>query len=283
MIDIEQICKKYGIKAYKDLGQNFLKNDDVLRKTTEVARLNSDDLVVEVGPGLGVLTQYLIQEVKQVLAVELDERLIPILQKEFEAVENLHIEHANILDIPNSELLQRLGQNSAQEYKVVANIPYNITSPILRKFTEQQPIPSECTFLVQKEVAERVTAKPGKLSILGVATQFYTDAEYCFTVPAHDFMPAPKVDSAVIHLKAHDRYIHILAEKNIANKDFFKVVRIGFSSKRKQLHNNISAGFSCSSEEAKGVLQNIGLKETVRAQELTIEQWIDLSARLQLL
>lgn len=283
MIDIEQICKKYGIKAYKDLGQNFLKNDNVLRQTIEVAHLNAEDVVLEIGPGLGVLTQYLVQEAGQVLAVELDERLIPILQKEFKSEENLHIEHANILDIPNSELLQRFGQDITQGYKVVANIPYNITSPILRKFTEQQPIPSECTFLVQKEVAERVTAKPGKLSILGVATQFYTDAQYCFTVPAHDFLPAPKVDSAVIHLKAHDRYVQILAKKNISNKDFFKVVRIGFSSKRKQLHNNISAGFSCGSDDIKAVLQDVGLKETVRAQELTIEQWIDLAARLQLL
>lgn len=276
MIDIDKVCKKYGIAAKKSLGQNFLKNSFVLDKIIEVGDVNEGDAILEIGPGLGVLTELLVKNAENVLCVELDDRLIPILEGEFLEYENFSLWHQNILDVPNSEISEKLGG----KYKVIANIPYNITSPILRKFTEQEPIPELCVFMVQKEVAQRVKAKPGGMSVLAVAVQFYAEVEYIQTVPAADFEPAPKVDSAIIRLKPHEKFKKLLELSEISEKQFFSIVKIGFSARRKQLHNTLGAGLRLKNEKIKAVLEELSLSENVRAQELKIEDWIHLVKRL---
>lgn len=271
----------------KALGQNFLKNDLILQDIADAASLTKGDLVLEIGPGLGVLTQHLIAQAGAVLAVELDERLIPVLRGEFGAHENFRVEHANILDLSNEELLQKLQELAqhngveADSYKVVANIPYNITSPIIRKFTEQLPAPAQCVLMVQKEVAQRVAAPAGKMSILGVAAQFYTDAEYLQTVGAQEFLPPPKVDSAVLRLTRHSRHEEYAQSLGVTIDEVFRVVRVGFSSRRKQLHKNLATVFGLDSATLKQAVEQLGVPVTARAQELTIMQWIDLSAYLQ--
>lgn len=276
MIDIDRICKKYGIIAKKSLGQNFLKNSFVLDSIIEAGQLSDDDLVLEIGPGVGVLTERLIEKSKHVLSIELDERLIPILEGEFKSATNYTLKHENILDVPNSRIKEDLGG----DYKVIANIPYNITSPILRKFTEQEPVPKLCVFMVQKEVAQRVSAKAGAMSVLAIAVQFYTNVEYLETVPARDFEPAPKVDSAIIRLTPTNQNVEFLKEAGLDLKLFFKIVKIGYASRRKQLHNNLSAGLQLESDEVKKLLVEFGLSENVRAQELEIKDWISLVKRL---
>lgn len=284
MIDIQQICSKYRIKIQKGLGQNFLQNNSVLERIIDAAQLIKDDVVLEIGPGVGVLTQYLVASAHKVLAIELDEKLVSVLQKEFSSSDNLEVQYGNILDIPNFEIQTSLvDDGDKKSYKVVANIPYNITSPILRKFTEQDPTPEMCVFLVQKEVGERITASPGQLSILGVTTQFFMSTEYLFTVPAKDFMPAPQVDSAVIRLVRDNRYLRMSQDLGLVPQDIFRIVRIGFSAKRKQLHNNLTAGLKLNTGDIKDCLGRLGVADFVRAQELSVEQWIVLTSILRTL
>ena len=252
----------------KSLGQNFLKNDTVIQQIVDFSRIMSDDVVVEIGPGQGVLTEALAQKAGNVIAIELDERLIPVLEQKFKDHKNVTIIHGDVLHMNINSLI-----SGFDEYKVVANIPYYITAPIIRLFLEQEYVPRSLTLMVQKEVAERLSAQPGAMSIIAVAAQYYADVEYGFTVSRNDFEPVPAVDSAVITL-------HVKKEKPQDSKTFFRVVKIGFSARRKTLCNNIANGFHRSKDEVVGILHNIGLGENVRAQELSIEQWQILTNRL---
>lgn len=271
MQSIREKLKKYNITPSKKLGQNFLLNDDVLDIIINSADLKSKDFVVEIGPGLGVLTDRLVKKVNKVLTVELDDKLFKILQKEFKNIKNLEILNKNILNIPNENLLSN--ENS---YKVIANIPYSITSPILKKFTSQHPKPESMVLLIQKEVAERISANPGELSILGIAVQLYYKVEYISTVSKTDFYPVPKVDSAIVKLVKHNKYEDILEKYNILEKELMRIVKIGFSSKRKMLKNNLASGLHISTQEALGLLKKANLKEKIRAQELSIKDWINI-------
>jgi 16S rRNA (adenine1518-N6/adenine1519-N6)-dimethyltransferase len=256
----------------KSLGQNFLNSPEIIEKIVEKANLNNEEIVVEIGAGEGVLTEILIKKAKKVIAIELDDRLIPLLEKKFETTKNVEIVHADILKINMLDFLEKHNLNK-ENYKVVANIPYYITAPIIRLFLELPKQPREILLMVQKEVAERIIAQPGEMSILAIACQFYADVEYLFSVPKKFFTPIPKVDSAIIKFT-------IKNQKGDKDKNFFRLVKIGFSAKRKTLSNNLANGFHKNKGEIEEILKKVNLKTTVRAQELSIEDWKNLEKEL---
>ncbi len=254
-----------------DLGQHFLTDSEVLRDIITAADLQSDDVVLEIGPGKGVLTEELAKHVKRVIAVELDRTLVAELQKKFKSAKNVEIIHEDILRWWPQ---QNLNIEIFKHLKIVANIPYRITAPILRLFLEHELHPNLLVLMVQKEVAERVCAKPGAMSLLSVSVQYYATPEIVRIVPRTAFNPAPKVDSAILKIipfKRHD-YPEMSDRTKIDNV-FFRLVKMGFSSRRKQLQNLLATGLRMTNEEAKKALLAIGLSPTVRAQELSIADW----------
>jgi len=235
------------MKAKKSLGQNFLNDRSVLRKIVEAADLSREDYVIEVGPGKGILTHELLASAGKVTAIELDGRLIPELRE----IEGLDLIHGNALDwIPPNE-----------PYKVVANIPYYITSPLISHFLEAQNRPSKMVLLVQKEVAEKIAAEPGDMNVLAIHVQVFGKPRIVCNVPAKAFTPAPKVDSAVIEI---DVYEKPLVEDY---KRFFGVVHRAFSNKRKMLSNSIS--------DFKERLIELRFQD-LRPERLSIDDWIRL-------
>jgi len=266
----KQLCQLYNIKPARSRGQNFLTKGEVYDEIIEAAGLKKEDVVLEVGPGLGFLTMELAKQAKKVIAVELDDKLCDVLQyrlKEQE-VKNVEVINENILDIVDDKL-KMLNVN-----KVVANLPYNITSVFLRNFLSSKYRPEMMVLMLQKEVAERIIAKPGKMSLLATSVQFYAEPEILKYVPANNFFPRPEVDSAVIKLR-----INLPAGKagnldlRIKEKEFFRLVKIGFSSRRKMLKNNLANGYHISQAEAAEKIVKAGFNAKVRAQELSVEDW----------
>lgn len=255
------------------LGQNFLKNENVVKKIVEAANLTAHDLVLEIGPGKGVLTEKLARKARKVLAVEIDRNLVEILKNKFENFEKAEIINEDILKV---NLIDIINSNNPKQqstgYKVVANLPYYITSPIIRFFLEAEIKPSEMILMVQKEVAERIVAKPGEMSILAVSVQYYAKPELLFTVPKEDFDPIPEVDSAVLKISNIENQ-----KSKIEVNKFFRVVRAGFCARRKTLANNISNSFHLDKNEVEEKIKTAGLTPTVRAQELSIENWKKLA------
>ncbi|MFA5318319.1 MAG: 16S rRNA (adenine(1518)-N(6)/adenine(1519)-N(6))-dimethyltransferase RsmA [Patescibacteria group bacterium] len=264
--ETKKFCKINNIKPARSKGQNFLIKEKFYNKIIQGADLNKDDIVLEVGPGPGFLTERLAEKVKKVIAVELDDRLAIILRNRLKEQEITNIE------IVNENILKSESQKSTKSiksYKVVANLPYNITSRFLRKFLEEiENKPEMMVLMVQKEVAERIIAKPPKMSLLAVACQFYADVKIIANVPNEAFWPKPKVDSAILKLQVTSNKYQKINEQR-----FFILVRAGFSAKRKQLQGNLSKGLKIKPEEIKEILIKHGLKETIRAQELSVDDW----------
>lgn len=261
--DLKHILKQYDIRPDKSKGQHFLLDESVVEDMLEAAEVSREDTVIEVGPGPGVLTAALAQRAGQVLAYELDDQLADLIESQ--RVKNVEVVRGDVMEQP----LPRRG--TALPYKVVANIPYSISGALIRKLLTSLPAPKSVTLLVQREVAERMCAKPGDMSILSVATQLHGSARIVRVVPAEAFYPAPKVNSAVVHVD--------LAEGltlDVDEKAFMRLVKIGFAQKRKQLKNTLAAGFHITPNEALDLLKRAGLSATVRAQELSLENWKQL-------
>ncbi len=255
-------------KAKKSFGQNFLADPTVVRRIIQVAEIVPGESILEIGPGTGVLTYALVNAGAKVTAVELDHELIAPLQERFG--DKIQLIQGDILSLHHSIT------PSLNSYKLVANIPYNITSAVLEHFLTKEPRPTRLVLMVQKEVADRIAAKPGDLSLLSVVCQLYADVRRAFIVPRGAFRPIPKVDSAVVvlNVKPNTQDLKSNLESTIA------LASAGFSSRRKQLHNNLaSAGFA-SSQRVREVLKDLGLPETSRAQELSPAMWVELRARL---
>ena len=261
LTEIKQICADNGIAPTKSRGQNFLFDENVIAKIIKSANLSKKDSVLEIGPGFGVLTTDLLSSAGQVIAVELDKKIVAFLSRKYKKAENFQLIEGDILRLHINEL------DLPEKYKIVANLPYNITSNFIRRFLEAENKPDEMVIMVQKEVAQRMVEKPGKMSMLAVAVQFYADPEILFEVSRRSFWPAPKVDSAIIRIKLDKQ------DSDIDAKEFFKVVKMGFSAKRKQLQNNLSGGLQLSKEEVKDILDRLGLDEKIRAQDLSVEDW----------
>ncbi len=271
---IKSLCEKYNIRPLKRYGQNFLVDESVPRKMCDAAKLAKDDFVVEVGPGLGTLTSALALRAKKVLAVEIDQNAVRASREITTSHANVEIIEKDILELSNLELTEILG---SPQYKVVASLPYNLTSLLLRKFTEDEPRPSTCVFLVQKEVAQRVCAKPGEMSVLSIAIQFYGKPELAAVVKRGAFWPTPEVDSAILKISNYP----MIESSNLDRKHLFQIVRIGFSARRKQLQNNLMSGLHLPREKVLKILEKLGLNPQVRAQELSVKQWVELTLQLE--
>lgn len=257
------------MKPKKSLGQNFLKDRSVLEKIIKAADLKADDFVLEIGSGQGVLTEELVKYAGKVLGIEIDKNLADGLKNKFAGNNKLEIINDDVLKINLPELIEK---NNFQNYKVIANIPYYITSPIIQLFLETKYPPAEMILMVQKEVAERIVARPGQMSILAVSVQYYADAELLFSVDKTAFWPVPEVDSAVIKISNIKFQISKTESKN-----FFRTVKSGFCSKRKTILNNLSSSFHLSKKDAEEKIKKAGIDPGARAQELSIDDWKKLS------
>jgi 16S rRNA (adenine1518-N6/adenine1519-N6)-dimethyltransferase len=267
--ETRKICKLYDINPARSKGQNFLVNEDVYDKIIESADLGKDDLVLEVGPGLGFLTEKLAQKVKKVLSVELDDKLAELLKIRLLAngIKNVEIINQDIIELLNSQEFKELDEFKKGSYKIVANLPYNISSIFLRTVFELPNKPKSLTLMLQKEVAERIVAKPGKMSLLAVSVQLYADSLIVTNVSGRDICPVPDVESSVIHLELKKD------KMDVDEKRFFQLVKFGFSAKRKMLKNNLVNGFRVNQKEIEEKIVKAGFSLKIRAQELSVEDW----------
>ena len=262
------------IKAKKSLGQNFLEEDAFVERIIEESGVGSVDTVLEIGPGMGALTFPLLEKVKKVVAIEADERFIELLGQK--NITNLSLYQGNILDIGIERILEtEVGKE--EEYHVIANIPYYITAPIVRLLLSLAHQPKQIILMVQDEVAERLCAKPGGLSLLGIMAQYYAKTEKLFFVPKEAFSPVPKVDSAIIRLIPYKAF-----DKD-GDRRLFRVVKVGFQAKRKTLVNNLKGAFGLTREEVESLLVARELSLDIRAQALSLDDWERLAAQISVL
>ncbi len=251
----------------KSLGQHWLRDPDVLTSIAEAAKLTSDDLVLEIGPGLGTLTSRLLARAGRVVAVEFDADLANKLPGQFPGKN---------LEVICQDILQFNPMSLSHNYKIVANIPYYITSKIIQKFSECTNPPSAMVLLVQKEVAERLAASQGQYSVLAVAAQVFYEVELGQVVSAELFTPPPKVDSRVAVLWRRDQPLVPMSERS----EFFRVVKAGFSAKRKKLRSSIAGGLRLDKAVVEESLRQIGISLDARAEDVTIDQWRELARHI---
>ena len=262
---VAALLRARGLHPRKGLGQNFLTDPVLLDRIVAAADLSGSDLVVEVGAGAGTLTRPLAEQAGRVLALELDDQLVTLLREELAELDNVEIIHADVLRFSSPELSHR-------GYKVVGNLPYYITSAVLRHFLGQLPRPRLMVVTVQREVAERIVAEPGKMNLLAVSVQFYGQPHIVARISAGAFYPAPKVDSAVVRIDVGEQPAVSLGE-GIDEASFFRVVRAGFSQKRKKLRNSLSAGLRSSPLEVSEALEQAGVDPGRRAETLSLQEW----------
>ncbi len=256
------ILKDYGVSPKRSLGQNFLFDDNILARIVGLAELEKDHSVLEIGPGIGSLTRCLAPLTKSVVAVEIDDRLIPILEDQLQNYQNVTIRHEDILKFEPSRHFDK-------SYSVVVNVPYYITGAILRHIYDFSELSPDLAILtVQQEVAKRLIAKPGKMSLLSTSVQYYAEIEMGFTIKAGSFWPKPEVDSAVVCLRSRsNRLIETQREK-----EFFRLIRVGYSQKRKQLQKNLrSLGFPRDYLQASFLRS--GIDGSRRAETLSLKEW----------
>ncbi len=267
------LLKRHGLWAKKSLGQHFLLDQAALDKIVAAADLTPHDTVLEIGPGPGPLTRRLADAAGRVVAVELDPRMVELLQGELADRPSVSIVQADILQLDLADLMQTYG---ATAYKVVANLPYYITSAVLRHILEARVKPSRVVVLVQREVADRIVAQPPDMSLLAVSVQLYGQPRVVARVPAGAFYPPPKVDSAVVRIDVYPQPAAGVTD----TEGFFRVIRAGFGQKRKQLRNALSQGLSRPPAEIEALLWAAAIAPTRRAETLTLAEWARLQEQL---
>jgi 16S rRNA (adenine1518-N6/adenine1519-N6)-dimethyltransferase len=277
-----ELIRRYDLDPKRSLGQNFLVDETHLARIADAADLSKEDTVLEIGPGLGVLTRQLAQRAGRVIAVELDDRLIPILGELFADQPHVTFIHGDILTLDPADLIHSLQISNPQSpnpnpqppaYKVVANLPYYITSAVLRHLLEAAHPPTVAVVMVQREVAQRMVAGPGDMSLLAVGVQFYAEARIVQRVPAGAFHPRPKVESAVVRLDVRPQP----AVTGVEPAWYFAVVRAGFGQKRKQLANSLSAGLSLPKERIIAHMTAAQIDPRRRAETLSLAEWGELA------
>jgi len=268
--------REAGLRPRKGLGQNFLVDESALQRIIAAADLSGKDFVIEIGAGPGALTRLLSEQARRVLAVEIDSNMVNILRDVLAEVRNVDIIQGDILFFPMERLLADAGLTADDPYKVVANLPYYITSAILRHLLEADRKPSCLVVTVQEEVAKRIVAKPGKMSLLAVSVQLYGVPRIVARIPAGAFYPVPKVDSSVLRIDLSDKPTVDVEDVSW----FFAVVRAGFSARRKQLHNVLSRRLDLPGETVKAALSRCGIDPSRRAQTLTLNEWACLCQEL---
>lgn len=261
------LLRQHGLRAEKALGQNFLQDPAALEKIVQAAELSEDDSILEIGPGLGSLTRLLAVSAKMVTTVELDTSLIPVLRTVLAPHPNTRIIEGDILHFSPADL------SLPEGYLVVANVPYYITSAIFRHLLERQPRPRRIVLTIQKEVAQRICAAPGGMSLLALSVQVYGQPRVAAQIPAGAFYPAPKVDSAVIRVDLYPQPRISLPRL----ERFFQLAKAGFSQKRKTLRNSLSAGLRISTTKAAQLLEAAGIDPMRRAETLSLDEWRLLS------
>ena len=272
------LLRRFDLQARKSLGQHFLIDEEVLKLITSAAELSPTDVIMEIGPGLGVLTKELARQGGWVVTVELDSKLAAILKQSLASFNNITIINEDILQVDPATLLQEQKAKfppiigSPFSYKVVANLPYYITSPVLRHFLETSLKPQIIVVMVQKEVAEAIVAKPGQMSILSISVQFYGEPAIISYVPAQCFYPAPEVDSAILKIKLYSQPPVEVTDR----ESFFELVRAGFSAPRKQIGNSLAQGFGLSKAEILSLLGKASIMSQRRAETLTLGEWAKL-------
>lgn len=266
-LNAADLLKRFGLRANKRLGQNFLQEPYALEKIVQAAEIHPTDTVLEIGPGLGSLTRYLAAAAQEVIAVELDGKLFPPLETVIAPYHNIQLVHGDILGIEPKEIIEQ------SDYLVVANIPYNITSAVIRHLLESSPKPRRIVLTIQKEVAERICAGPGNMSLLALSVQVYGQPRIAMHIPASAFFPAPKVDSSVLVV---DIYSSPSVDESLLDI-FFQLIKAGFSQKRKKLRNSISAGMRQSPAETEKLLHAADIDPQRRAETLSLEEWGALS------
>lgn len=263
---LRNILYAHHMRPNKSFGQNFLVDRAVLEQVVEAAELQATEQVLEVGAGMGVLTRELATRARRVVAVELEQDMLSLLEATTRSYANVEILARNLLYLDPQEVF------GAEPYKLVANLPYYITAPTFRHFLESANPPRLLVVMVQYEVAQRMVAAPGDLSLLGVSVQFYGRPRIITRVPARAFYPAPKVDSAILRVDVHAQAPLTPRERDT----FFRVVQAGFSEKRKQVHNSLAHGLHRKDEEIRGWLAQAGIEASRRAETLSIEEWLRL-------
>jgi 16S rRNA (adenine1518-N6/adenine1519-N6)-dimethyltransferase len=262
-LNAASLLKEHGLHAKKSLGQNFLSDPVVLERIAAAAEIPSDASVLEIGPGLGSLTRFLADQARRVVVVELDQNLIPLLSQVLTPFDNVSIVHGDILKVDPAELMQESG------YLVVANIPYFITSAVIRHLLESKIRPGRIVLTIQREVAERIIAKQGSLSLLALSVQVYGAPSIAGHIPAGAFYPPPKVDSAIVRVELYDE--PLIPSSKIDT--FFRLAKAGFSQKRKTLRNSLAGGLALSHEQSQALLARAGIDSMRRAQTLTLDEW----------
>jgi 16S rRNA (adenine1518-N6/adenine1519-N6)-dimethyltransferase len=278
MMSVRRLLKEFDIQPRKGLGQNFLTDQRALERIVEAAELSPEDIVLEIGPGLGTLTRLLAERAGRVIAVELDRRLVEVLRQTTAAkadLPNVEIIHGDILELNPADLVEQ--HRAHLQYKVVANLPYYITSAILRHLLTAKVRPKLMVVTVQLEVARRIIAQPGDMSLLAVSVQFYGQPRIVTRVKAGAFYPSPQVDSAVIRI---DLYRRPVVEVNDTD-GFFEVVRAGFAQRRKQLRNSLASELALPASEMAQALSRAGINPKRRAQTLSIEEWARVWREMQ--
>jgi len=275
LVQTRRLLRQSHLRVRKGLGQHFLIDGEVLKLITSAAKLTPSDVIIEIGPGLGILTKELARQAGWVMAIELDSKLAAILEQTLASLDNVTIINEDILKIDPTTLALKTrlppATNSLLSYKVVANLPYYITSPILRHFLEASVKPQIMVIMVQKEVAEAIVARPGQMSVLSISVQFYGEPSIISYVPAHCFYPVPEVDSAILRINPYPQ-----PAVAVTNESFFKLVRAGFTATRKQLANSLSQGLGLSKAEVLSLLAEAHIVPQRRAETLTLDEWARL-------
>ena len=271
------IMKKYGIKANKNLGQNFLVDENIVNQIVEKSQIDNEDLVIEIGPGLGTLTQKLLEKAGKVISVELDTNMIKILQERFKLYPNFELIHSDILKLNLKEIIDKEKDNKKiKKAKIVANLPYYITTPIIMKLLEEKLDLETITVMVQKEVADRLTVIPGNKNTGAItySVYYYSEAESIIDVNKDSFIPKPEVDSKVIQFKI--RKLPAVETNN--EKEMFKIIKNTFTQKRKTLINAlVNTNIVENKQIGLNILNKLNIKDNIRAEELTLEDFAKIT------
>lgn len=271
-LEIGALLRAHGLRPQRDLGQNFLADSSILRRIVQAAELPPEAAILEVGPGLGSLTRWLAAVARRVVAVELDTHLLPVLEDVLGGFDNVEIVQGDILRLDPATLMHEEG------YFVIANIPYYITSALVRHLLEARVKPRRIVLTVQREVAERICAAPGEMSLLALSVQIYGRPKVVLRIPAGAFIPPPKVDSAVVRIDLYEALPYAESEREA----IFRVAKAGFSQKRKTLRNALAGGLQISLTESGALLERAGIDPQRRAETLALEEWAALAKALEL-
>jgi 16S rRNA (adenine1518-N6/adenine1519-N6)-dimethyltransferase len=269
--------RESGLRPAKALGQHFLTDANVVSKIVAAAELTSETVVIEVGPGLGVLTERLVEAAGRTIAVELDRELAGRLRQRFAADPRLSVVEGDVLSTAPAALLGAAGLTASTPYVLVGNLPYNIGAAVLRHFLEAEPPPQRLIVMLQREVAAAIVAGPGELGLLGVSVQVYARPRRLFNVPARAFYPPPKVVSSVLSLEVRDVPLISLSDRD----RFFTILRAGFSAPRKQLRNSLAQGLRRPAAAIVSGIEAAGIDPALRPEDLSIDDWLRLSRAVE--